>query len=461
MSGVLLARLAGRQDRDLERYATANESLVRLQVRQQIVGRVFFAVVSTFFGITPVLVYVIAALQIHGGNGPTAGTLIAVTTQQTRLFMPIGQLLQTTIQISGSLALFTRVFDYLDLTADIVQRSDALTLPSEQVHGQVALRDVWFSYESEPDAGTERPRRWALRELDLTVEPGQLAAIVGASTAGKTTISYLVPRLYDTDRGAVELDGHDLRDLSLTTLAGAIGMVTQETYLFHATVRDNLAYARPDATQDEVVTAAKAAQIHTRILELENGYDTMVGERGYRLSGGEKQRIAIARVLLKDPRVLLLDEATSALDTVSERLVQQALELVMQGRTTIAIAHRLSTIQATDSSSSWTRGRWRSGAPTPNCWPAVASTRLCSPSSTTTALSRRSAATACVWPTDARCPPRPAHPTRSPRDQQLAPRRHNSTLRFRGALLTTCQTSAVSRKAVAPPRPPVSHTVEY
>ena len=348
VSGVLLAKLFGRQDRDAQRYAAANESLVGLQVRQQIVGRVFFAVVSTFFGITPVLVYVIATLQLNGGHGPTAGTVIAVTTLQTRLFMPIGQLLQTTTEISSSLALFTRVFDYLDLTADIVERPDAVALPAAGVLGRVGLRDVWFSYESQPDPGAERPRRWALQGLDLTVEPGQLAAIVGASGAGKTTISYLVPRLYDTERGTVELDGHDVRDLTMSTLADAIGMVTQETYLFHSTVRDNLAYARPDATLDEVIAAATAAQIHTRILELENGYDTMVGERGYRLSGGEKQRIAIARVLLKDPRVLLLDEATSALDTVSERLVQQALEPLMAGRTTIAIAHRLSTIQAAD-----------------------------------------------------------------------------------------------------------------
>jgi ATP-binding cassette subfamily B protein len=197
-------------------------------------------------------------------------------------------------------------------------------------------------------ADTSGSRRWALRGLDLTVKPGQLAAVVGASGAGKTTLSYLIPRLYDVTSGAVRLDGHDVRSLSLESLAGAIGMVTQETYLFHATVRDNLAYARPDATDEEIVAAAQAAFIHDRILDLENGYDTVVGERGYRLSGGEKQRLAIARVLLKDPRVLVLDEATSALDTVSERRVQAALEPLMTGRTTIAIAHRLSTIRSAD-----------------------------------------------------------------------------------------------------------------
>lgn len=346
VSGVLLAKVFGRQDRDSERYAVANEQLAALQVRQQIVGRAFFAVVSTFFSITPVLVYAIAGFQLTGGHGPSSGTIVAITTLQTRLFMPLGQLLQTSTEVSSSLALFTRVFAYVDLEAEIVDPDDAVELPAPG--GDVRLQDVWFSYEAEPAEGSERPRRWALQGLELHARPGQLAAIVGASGAGKTTISYLVPRLYDVSSGAVCLDGHDVRSLSLASLSDAIGMVTQETYLFHATVRDNLAYARPDATLEQVQQAARAAQIHDRILELENGYDTMVGERGYRLSGGEKQRMAIARVLLKDPAVLVLDEATSALDTVSERLVQAALEPLMRGRTTIAIAHRLSTIRSAD-----------------------------------------------------------------------------------------------------------------
>lgn len=223
-------------------------------------------------------------------------------------------------EISSSLALFTRVFAYLDLEAEIVEPSDHVVL--DEVRGEVRLSDVW--------------------------QPGQLAAVVGASGAGKATISYLVPRLYDVSSGTVSLNGHDVRELSLGSLSGAIGMVTQETYLFHATVRDNLAHARPDATIEDVQSAAKAAQIHDRIVELENGYDTVVGKRGYRLSGGEKQRMAIARVLLKDPAVLVLDEATSALDTVNERLVRAALEPLMHGRTTIPIAHRLSTIRSAD-----------------------------------------------------------------------------------------------------------------
>jgi len=306
-------------------------------------------VVSTFFSITPVLVYLVAGLQLANGAGPSAGTIIAFTTLQTRLFMPIGQLLQMSTEIASSLALFSRVFAYLDLQAEIVEPSDPVKLDLEDIRGEVRLTDVWFSYQPTPEERTEpAPRRWALSGLELTVAPGQLAAVVGASGAGKTTLSYLIPRLYDVTEGSVRLDGHDVRTLSLDTLSGAIGMVTQETYLFHATVRDNLAYARADATDDEIEVAAKAAYIHDRILELEHGYDTMVGERGYRLSGGEKQRLAIARVLLKNPRVLVLDEATSALDTISERHVQAALEPLMAGRTTIAIAHRLSTIRAAD-----------------------------------------------------------------------------------------------------------------
>ncbi|MEO7745721.1 MAG: ABC transporter ATP-binding protein [Actinomycetota bacterium] len=348
VSGVLLAKVFGREERDAVRYQESNQVLAALQVRQQLVGRVFFAVVSTFFAITPVLVYVLAGVQLSRGAGPSAGTVVAVTTLQVRLFMPLGQLLQTVTEVTSSLALFTRVFAYLDLEADIVESATARTLPVEQVVGEVRLRDVHFSYEGEPEPDADRPRRWALQGLDLHVRPGQLAAFVPASGAGKTTISYLVPRLYDPASGTVSLDGHDVRDLTLASLSGAVGMVTQETYLVHATVRENLTYAKPDATPEQVVQAAQAAQIHDRILELEHGYDTVVGERGYRLSGGEKQRLAIARVLLKDPRVLVLDEATSALDTVSERLVQSALEPLMRGRTTIAIAHRLSTIRSAD-----------------------------------------------------------------------------------------------------------------
>jgi ATP-binding cassette subfamily B protein len=382
VSGVLLSKVFGRQADESERYRAQNERLARLQVRQQIIGRSFFAVVSTFFSITPAAVYLVAGLTSRHGHGLSSGTLVAFTTLQTRLFLPIGQLLQTSTEVSSSLALFERVFGYLDMEPDIVDRPDARE-PIQPVRGHVALQDVWFSYETGPAGVTDNDdahgeaaveeaeelvasaasglpepahlaqpqqtgRRWALRGIDLDIEPGQLAAIVGPSGAGKTTISYLVPRLYDVTRGAVRLDGADVRELTLASMSDTVGMVTQESYLFHATVRDNLAYSKPDASMDEIVAAAKAAQIHERILEFDKGYETVVGERGYRLSGGEKQRIAIARVILKDPRVLILDEATSALDTANERLVQAALQPLMAGRTTIAIAHRLSTIRAAD-----------------------------------------------------------------------------------------------------------------
>jgi ATP-binding cassette subfamily B protein len=248
--------------------------------------------------------------------------------------------------VQSSLALFERIFQYLDLPHEIVDAPGAKALPKDRVRGEVSLRDVWFNYEEALERDGDRP--WTLEDVSLEVAPGQLAALVGPSGAGKTTISYLIPRLYDATRGSVELDGYDVRDLQLSSLADAIGMVTQETYLFHATVRDNLLYAKPDASDAELHAAARAAAIHDRVMELADGYDTVVGERGYRMSGGEKQRLAIARVLLKDPRVLILDEATSALDTSSERLVQHALEPLMESRTTIAIAHRLSTILSAD-----------------------------------------------------------------------------------------------------------------
>jgi ATP-binding cassette subfamily B protein len=354
VSGVLLTKVFDRRNDAIERYRDENRRLARLQVRQAMVGRSVFALVQTFFSVAPALVYLVA-----GHANLSSGTIVAFTTLQTRLLFPIGQMLSTAVEVQASLALFERVFQYLDLPHDIVDAEGAKTLAPDQVRGQVALRHVWFRYE-EPEApifeavdgdgsnGATPSREWTLEDVSLEVEPGQLGAIVGPSGAGKTTISYLIPRLYDTVRGSVELDGIDVRELTQATLAGAIGMVTQETYLFHASVRANLLYARPDATQEELEAATRAAQIHERILELSEGYDTVVGERGYRMSGGEKQRLAIARVILKDPRVLILDEATSALDTTSERLVQAALEPLTANRTTIAIAHRLSTILSAD-----------------------------------------------------------------------------------------------------------------
>jgi ATP-binding cassette subfamily B protein len=363
VSGVLLAKVFNRQAYELERYRAENGRQVDLQVRQAMTGQSFFAVVQTFLGITPALVYLVAGFLIATGGGVTvtAGTIVAFTTLQTRLLFPTVNLLRVSLDVQTSLALFARIFGYLDLTPRIVDTPHARVLDTTNLAGRVELDGVWFSYPAATDVGaaptngdqpsgavpaaqtTSAPLH-ALADISFTVEPGQLAAIVGPSGSGKTTISYLIPRLYDVDRGRVLIDGHDVRDLTQASLAEAIGMVTQDTYLLHSTIADNLRYARPDATEDEIEAAARAANIHDRILSFAQGYDTVVGERGYRLSGGEKQRLAIARVLLKDPRILILDEATSALDTASERLVQQALEHATQRRTTIAIAHRLSTV---------------------------------------------------------------------------------------------------------------------
>ena len=350
VSGILLSKVFGRREAEVERFRDENQRLADLQVRQTMVGQGFFAVVQTFFSITPALVYLIAGLTLaHGSTAISPGTLVAFTTLQSRLFFPVGQMLQVSVEIQSSLALFSRIFEYLDLPYDISDSPHARALPATEVRGEVALDHVWFSYGADAaGADGDLPRQWALDDVSLDVQPGQLAAIVGPSGAGKTTISYVIPRLYDVTRGAVRIDGNDVRELTLESIADVIGMVTQETYLFHASVRRNLLYAKPDATDEELEAAARAAHIHDRIMEFDDGYDTVVGERGYGLSGGEKQRIAIARVILKDPRILILDEATSALDTTSERLVQSALRPLMAGRTTVAIAHRLSTILAAD-----------------------------------------------------------------------------------------------------------------
>jgi ATP-binding cassette, subfamily B, bacterial len=375
VSGMLLAKVFGRGPEEIARFSKENHRLANLAIRQEMIGRTLFAVIGAFFSSAPALVYLIAGFVLAGGHGSTitSGTVIAFTTLQSRLFFPIGSMLSVSIEIQASLALFERIFDYLKMPHDIVDKPDAREVAAADVHGDISLKQVYFRYDrgsfgpmTEPVARAaatptnglavdpddpvpnEVRREWALEDVSFNVKAGQLAAIVGPSGAGKTTISYLIPRLYDVTRGAVLLDGMDVRDVSIASLANSISMVTQETYLFHATVRRNLTYAKPDATQEELEAAARAAFIHDRIIDLDDGYDTLVGERGYRMSGGEKQRLAIARVVLKAPRVLILDEATSALDTTSERLVQAALTPLLTGRTTIAIAHRLSTILAAD-----------------------------------------------------------------------------------------------------------------
>ena len=384
VSGMLLSKTFGQQAASIARYNGLNRKLAALQIRQAMVGRWFFMIIGTIFSITPAFVYYLAGILAinHDPSAPTIGQIVAFTTLQSRLFFPLGALLNVQVEIQGSLALFDRIFEYLDLDPEIVDAPDALALDPHEVAGDVRLRNVWFRYparavpserafeskdgeaeESAADAlsGIGPPGvpagGFALEGIDFEAKPGELVALVGPSGAGKTSTTYLIPRLYDVDSGSVEIDGRDIRRIKLASLGETIGFVTQETYLFHASIRDNLRYARPEATDDELIAAATAAAIHDRIAELPEGYDTMVGERGYKLSGGEKQRIAIARVLLKDPRILILDEATSALDTVSERLIQSALERLMEGRTTIAIAHRLSTILRADRILVYERGR--------------------------------------------------------------------------------------------------------
>jgi ATP-binding cassette subfamily B protein len=346
VSGILLAKVFGRQEHEVERYRAENANQARLQIRQAIVGRSFFAITQAFFGISPALVYLVAGLQgTHGDL--SAGTLVAFTTLQSRLLFPINQLLQVSVDVQSSLALFGRIFELIDLRPPITDRPDALSIEAGEIRGEVALEHVSFRYGGGEDGGPPAPEE-ALRDVSMLVSPGQLAALVGPSGAGKTTISYLIPRLYDVEHGAVTIDGHDVRNLESATIARAVGVVTQESYLFGGTVRDNISYGRPAATDEEIVAAAKAAFIHDRITALEHGYDTVVGERGYRFSGGERQRLAIARVILENPPILVLDEATSALDSESERVVQRALETLIERRTTIAIAHRLSTIRNAD-----------------------------------------------------------------------------------------------------------------
>ncbi|MGZ0213402.1 MAG: ABC transporter ATP-binding protein [Actinomycetales bacterium] len=342
VSGILLSKSFNQQAIETQRYSDENRQQIGLQVRQQMSGQWFFATVNIFLSVIPAIVYMVAAYLITGGVDVTAGTIVAFTTVQARLMFPLLGLMRVALDLQTSSALFARIFEYLDLTPAIVDKVDAHEVRDGAL-GAVAFDNVTFRY---PDADSST--KPTLDSVSFAIEPGQYAAFVGPSGAGKTTVSYLIPRLHEASGGRVLFAGDDVRDLTQDSLIRNIGIVSQETYLFHATIAENLSYARPDATTEQVEAAARAANIHDTIMSFPAGYDTVVGERGYRLSGGEKQRIAIARVLLKDPSVLILDEATSALDSISERTVQGALDAASRGRTTIAVAHRLSTVRSAD-----------------------------------------------------------------------------------------------------------------
>jgi ATP-binding cassette subfamily B protein len=346
VSGILLGKTMGRTDELADRFEQDSLRLAELEVRQRMAGRWVMASIQTSFAVMPAAVYWFGGLALaHGSAAISVPMLVSFTTLQTRLFFPVGSLLGVSLDVQTSLALFDRIFEYLDAPVDIAEREDAVDTAEA---GDVVFDGVWFRYGDD---------LWTLEDVSFAVPAGTTTALVGETGSGKTTLGYLAARLYDVNRGAVTIGGVDLRDLSFGALASLVGVVSQETYLFHASVRENLAFAKPDATDDEIVAAAQAARIHTVIAGLPDGYETVVGERGYRFSGGEKQRIAIARTILRNPPILVLDEATSSLDTETERLVQEALDRLSEGRTTIAIAHRLSTVRHADQIVVLDRGR--------------------------------------------------------------------------------------------------------
>jgi ATP-binding cassette subfamily B protein len=337
VSGIMLGKTMGRTDELADRFEGESQTLANLEVRQRMAGRWVMATIQTTFAVMPAATYWFGGLALaHGSNAVSVPTLVSFTTLQARLFFPVGSLLGVGLDVQTSLALFDRIFEYLDQPIEIQERPGAQALLEA---GDVQFDHVSFRYGEGP---------WTLADVSFTVPAGTTTALVGETGAGKTTLGYLTARLYDVNEGSVRIGGVDVRDLTVASLAALVGVVSQETYLFHATVRENLRFAKPDATDSEVAAAADAAQIHDLIAGLPEGYDTVVGERGYRFSGGEKQRIAIARTILRNPPILVLDEATSSLDTETERQVQAALDQLTEGRTTIAIAHRLSTVQNAD-----------------------------------------------------------------------------------------------------------------
>src|SRR5213593_907010 len=336
VSGIMLGKTMGRGDELADRFEADSLRLAALEVRQRMAGRWVMASIQTSFAIMPAAVYWFGGLALaQGSTAVSIPMLGAFTPLQTRLFFPVGSLLGVGLDVQTSLALFDRIFEYLDQPIDIEEKPDALVVGQA---GEVVFERVWFRYGKD----------WTLQDVSFTVPAGTTTALVGETGSGKTTLGYLAARLYDTSRGRVTIGGVDIRNLSFRALSDLVGVVSQETYLFHESVRENLRFAKPDATDEEIEAAARAARIHDVVAALPEGYDTVVGERGYRFSGGEKQRIAIARTILRNPPILVLDEATSSLDTETERLVQEALDRLSSGRTTIAIAHRLSTVRGAD-----------------------------------------------------------------------------------------------------------------
>jgi ATP-binding cassette, subfamily B, bacterial len=336
ISGFMLMKVYNREKYEGVRLRQRSQRVMDLEVRSSLVGRWFFTLMGLFSTVGPAMIYWWGGRMVMS-DAVTIGTIVAFVAYLTRLYGPVSSLATVYVDVQAALALFERVFEYLDTESDIKDPHKPIHLP--RIDGVVEFDNVTFEYV---------PSRRALDGVSFKVEAGQLAALVGPSGAGKTTITYLLPRLYDPTQGTIRMDGHDLRDLSLDSLRSGMGMVTQETFLFHSTITENLLYSQPEATKDEIVRACKAAQLHDFISELPEGYDTVVGERGYRLSGGEKQRLAIARVILKNPRVLILDEATSHLDSISESLIRAALEPLFRERTSVVIAHRLSTVLHAD-----------------------------------------------------------------------------------------------------------------
>ncbi|MBS1716797.1 MAG: ABC transporter ATP-binding protein [Armatimonadetes bacterium] len=342
VSGALLGKTIGRADVLAHKFDVENEKLAVWMIKSSVLQYVFFGMFRIITQIIPAIIYWLAGwLMFRGDRSISVGLLVSFSALQARMFFPLTGLMGLQVELISSMALFDRIFEYMDKPFDVQEAPNALALPRGQVKGEVAFEKVGFKYDQESDD-------WTLEDITFKAHPGQLIALVGPSGAGKTTLTYLIPRLYDVDAGRVTIDGHDVRDISLEDLKQAVGMVTQETYLVHTTIRENLLIAKPDATDEELIKACEAAAIHAHIASLPDGYDTVVGERGYKLSGGEKQRVAIARAILKNPPILILDEATSALDTHSERLIQAALAKLTEGRTTFAIAHRLSTILNAD-----------------------------------------------------------------------------------------------------------------